>query len=179
MDRNRLKTLEDKYWKGETNLAEEQELRTYVTSNRDKVSQRLWDLFSTAGKLREAKLDDEFETEFWDAVSNNSERHNGTYQSFHFMRYAAAGIVFLGLAIGFYTLLDREDEAPNTILSTSTHIEDTYSDPEKAFEEAKKALFFASEKLNKGVEPASEIKRFHHTKMSITGLNNPKSDKKE
>lgn len=177
MDRNRFKILEEKYWKGESNLAEEQELRRYVLSNKDKVSKELWDLFGALDEIKEAKLDDDFDAEFWNSVSNRSNGRSGNFHSFHFMRYAATGIIILGLAIGFFAILDSPDEPVNTVAITES--EDTYSDPEKAFEETKKALFFASEKLNKGVEPASEIKRFHNSKMSITGVSNYKSGKKE
>lgn len=177
MDRNRFKILEDKYWQGESNLAEEQELRRYVLTNREKVSKALWDLFGAVDEIKEAKLDDDFDTAFWNSVSNRSNGRRGNFHSFHFMRYAATGIIILGLAIGFFAIIDSTDEPANTVAIKES--EDTYSDPEQAFEETRKALFFASEKLNKGVEPASEIKRFHDSKMSITGVSDYKSGKKE
>lgn len=177
MDRNRFKILEAKYWKGESSLAEEQELRRYVLANKDKVSKALWDLFVAVDEIKEARLDDDFDTAFWNSVSKRSNGRSGNFHSFHFMRYAATGIIILGLAIGFFAIIDATDEPENTVAITES--EDTYSDPEQAFEETKKALFFASEKLNKGIEPASEIKRFHNSKMSITGVSNCKSAKKE
>ena len=38
--------------------------------------------------------------------------------------------------------------------------EDTFEDPELAYQEMRKALLFASQKLNKGSAPLSELKKF-------------------
>ncbi len=46
---------------------------------------------------------------------------------------------------------------------------DTYSSPEEAFEEAKRALMMASEKLKTGEENLNEIKRFHHATVAVSG----------
>ncbi len=176
MDSNRIQVLEEKYWKGETSLAEEQELKRYVRDNGEDVSKSLADVFSAASKSDEPTLGRDFDDAFWDAVSGNSGGRSRNFQSFHFMRYAATGIIILGLSIGFYAVIDWEEKPSETVVLSTA--DDTFADPEKAFEETKRALFFASQKLNQGVQPVSEIKRFHHSQMSITGADHSQTDKK-
>ena len=167
MDGARLKYLERKYWEGNTSLEEENELKNAVDSGIDDVSPSLISVFKSTAELHNVSLDDDFDTAFWrKAEGDNNQARVFTLSLF--MRYAAVGIILLGISGVIWTLILKDDSEQNVAQTEFINV-DTYDDPEIAFEETKKALMYASQKLNEGKKPLGEIKRFYNAKMSITG----------
>lgn len=168
MDSDRLKYLEKRYWAGESSLEEERELRAGVKSGADGISEHLVFLFQEIETNQNQSLDADFEEEFWlkaNTVTNGEAR---VFTLSLFMRYAAVGIILCGVTFALWNIILKNDYGQS---QTTTEIaaDDTFDDPEVAFEETKRALVFASQKLNKGKEPVQEIKRFYSTKLSIAG----------
>src|SRR5690554_2075444 len=169
MDRDRLAYLEKKYWKGKTSLQEEIELQNAVRSGSDAVSDLLTSIFNATAQSREISLDDDFDSAFWQKANVEHNDNRGlVFTLSAFMRYAAVGIILLGIGGVVWNLAFKTDNKVE-VAQTEFTIVDTYDDPEKAFEETKKALMYASQKLNQGKEPLGEIKRFYNAKMSIAG----------
>lgn len=166
MDNRDLELLELKYWAGETTLPEEEVLQRAARAGSEGLSVDYKRLVGLADQSREAELDPAFEAEFWARVEGGKSSGARIFTIAHFIRYAAVGIVLVALGLGIWDIIS-EDHLPEGQLISA--VEDTYESPEQAFEEAKKALLFASQKLNKGAAPVEEIKRFHTTKMSIIG----------
>lgn len=170
MDSNRLKLLEKRYWAGESSLDEEQELKEAIRDGVHGASEQLVSLFQEIKQNKDQSLDANFDSEFWQKATN--EKDNGGARIFTlslFMRYAAVGVILFGITFALWSIIMKDENVP-AIAQTKITANDTFDDPQVAFEETKKALMFASEKLNKGKEPIKEIKRFYNAKMSIAGM---------
>lgn len=169
MDRARLEYLEKKYWQGKTSLEEENELKNAVQSGVDEVSRSLISVFNSTSQSHSVSLDDDFDTAFWQKAKGHSvDSQTRVFTLSVFMRYAAVGIILLGISGVLWTLVLKDDYQEEVAQTKFINV-DTYDDPERAFEETKKALMYASQKLNEGKKPLVEIKRFYNAKMSITG----------
>jgi hypothetical protein len=163
----KYRELEEKYWAGETNLIEDSAIAEGIKENPEFFSQELKSVFKAKSALTQAKLDDDFEREFWEKI--DKEPNNKGFSIYHFIRYAAAGIMILGLAYVLTLLIQTDQSTSSTEVAEIEIVEDTYDSPEEAFKEAKKALMMASGKLNKGQEKIKEFKRFHDAKLTVMG----------
>lgn len=174
MNDRRIKILEEKYWRGETSLEEERELRSVSESRPDELSPEFVQL---AASLRcesgasAQQLDDAFETEFWAAVEEvpDSKVVRGRFTPLHFVRYAAAAVVFLCFSFAIWYAVEEKSAAKQSLALVQS--DGQFESPEKAFEEAKKALAFASSKLNKVKKPVRKIEKFHQATLSVAGMN--------
>jgi len=168
MDKTRLAYLEKRYWAGETSLDEERELKEAVKNDSDGVSEELMSLFQEINRNTAKELNADFDSDFWNNVDS---RESGAriFTLSLFLRYAAVGVILLGLTFAVWSII-LNDNSPEGTPEVAIAQADTFDDPEVAFEETKKALMFASQKLNKGKEPIREIKRFYNVKMSIAGM---------
>lgn len=165
MDPNRIKKLEARYWEGVATLEEEQELGRLAEAGSQHLSDGLTQMFALRKNISSNALDAEFDDRFWNHIETRNPIHRFTTRAF--LRYAAIGLILFGAGLGLWSVLMRNENPTHnpTVVSSA----DTYDDPEIAFEETKRALMFASEKLNKGKEPVTELKRFYTTRMSIAG----------
>lgn len=161
-----LRKTEEKYWQGKTTLEEEEVLRKAAECEDPALSSELITAMKLLTEKAEANLGEDFDEDFWQKADQKS-RGAGKIFPLHFIiRYAAAAAVLAIIFAGAYHYFDtRSESGPQTALAE----EDTFDDPEEAMQAALEALNFASEKLNKGQVPAREIKRFHHTKMTLIG----------
>lgn len=170
MDIRRNEFLERKYWEGSSTLEEEQEIRHAVAENASGLSAEIKALFSISEAKSEVELSDDFDAAFWEKTAE-AENKSVVWNVSLFMKYAAAGIILFGLTMALWNLLLNNgpmEPAPAIEISQV----DTYTDPQVAFEETKRALTFAAAKLNKGKEPITEIKRFYDARVSISGMDN-------
>ena len=165
MEQKRYKELEKKYWQGETTIFEEEELtNAFLGGNKD-ISPALQSVLNEKLKLKAIGIDDSFETDFWAKVEDKeiSLTRQVRFRDL-FIRVAAAVVLIFGSALIWNSLTENSQD-----LTQTAHVEDSFEDPEEAFEETKRALLFVSQKLNKGKKPVKEIQRFHHSKMTIVG----------
>jgi len=181
MNSTKLKLLEEKYWRGDTTLEEEKVLKS-AALNQDKALSA--DFIALTESLQaeidsaSASLDESFDTDFWAAVNEkeNSKIIRGNFSPLHMVRYAAAAVILLCFSIGIWYSL-AENEKSNTVATTA--VEGDFESPEAAFEEAKKALSFASAKLNKAKEPVRKIEKFHQATLSVAGMGTKKISAKD
>jgi len=168
MNETRIKKLEEKYWKGETSLEEEQELKRIAAENPDRLSPYLSELLASVKKEADdlaVSLDASFDREFWSSLETKDAKVIGLrFRKHDFIRIAAAAVVVVAMGLGLWYGLE---EQPTEMAQTTK--DDTYENPELAFKEAQKALAFASEKLSRGAEPVSKIKKFHQATLSVAG----------
>lgn len=161
-----LHKTEEKYWRGETTLEEEEVLRRAAARKDPALSAELVSAFSLLTREAEERLGDDFDEAFWQKAGEKRGVGGKVFPLHLIMRYAAAAAVLALMVAGVYSYFDaRPESGPQTALAE----EDTFDDPEEAMEAVLEALNFASEKLNQGKAPAREIKRFHHTKMTVMG----------
>jgi len=146
MELDRIENLLEKYFRGETSIAEENELQDYFSS--PNVAQHLEQYKPAFGYFALAKGQ-----KFEQKIPLKSKKRNRTWLSI------AASIVVL-LGIGTYGYFNYENENQNLNLGT-------YDDPEVAFRETQKALSMLSSQVNVGIESVQYIQEYDNSKDLI------------
>ncbi len=154
MNSKKVEGLLEKYWAGETNLQEEEALKAFFASEG-----LLHKDAAYFNYLQRKSMDDPLDKSFDEAILNKLNQNSSTSRpkviSFNYWLVAAS----LALILSFGVILKNEifmTEAPPPIVQA-----DTFDDPEKAFEETKKALLFLSSKLNESSEYTSQFSKFN------------------
>jgi len=144
MELNRIETILEKYFQGETSVLEEKELKNYFSSS--DVAQHLEQYKPLFGYFSEAK-----EQEFKQKIPLQAKKRNVAWLSI-----AASVVVLLGIST--FTYLHHPQE-PNDL--------GTFDSPEAAFEATQKALSMLSKNVNVGIESVSYINEFQSSKELI------------
>jgi hypothetical protein len=143
MESDRIEILLEKYFQGETSIAEENELKNYFSSS--DVAQHLEQYQSLFGYFSQAK-----EQKFKQEIPLQSKKRNVAWLSI-----AASVVVLLG--IGTFTYFNYDNAVEKQDLGS-------YDDPEVAFRETQKALALLSENVNVGIESVQYINEYETTK---------------
>lgn len=166
MDSRQIEQLLEKYWNCETSLEEEQELRAFFLGSQVPES-----LKETAELFRffEAEKSMGLEEKFEKVVTKSlRERRGGkmiSMVSFKNVARIAAGIVVLVVATYFIRNEIRK--------SYPQELQDTYTDPELAFEETKKALQMISSSFGKAKKQAGKMRMFNEAEKKIQAKQPP------
>jgi hypothetical protein len=150
MELNKIELLIEKYFQGETSIAEENELRTYFSSLN--VAQHLEQYKPLFGYLSLA-ADQNFAPEISLLPKSRDKKHNVAWLSI-----AASVVVLMG--IGTYVYYNYEDANGKQDLGT-------YDDPEVAFKQTQKALALLSNHVNVGIESVKYIEEYQESKELI------------
>ena len=143
MEFNKMEVLLEKYFEGETSIAEENELKDYFSSSN--VAEHLEQYRPLFGYFAEAK-----EQKLTNNVALISKR-----QKVAWLSIAASFVVMLG--IGTYTYFNVNTVKENKELGT-------YNDPKEALEATQKALAMLSDNVNIGVEGVQYLQVYEVTK---------------
>ncbi len=154
MELDKIERLIEKYFQGETSIAEEKELKKYFSS-RDvtphlKQYESLFRYFSVAKQQKSMQETASFSSQ---KLVKRNKIHFVTWLS-----VAASVIVLLG--IGTYGYFSYQKEQPAQELGT-------YEDPKVAFEATQKALAMLSGNVNVGIESVRYIKEYDNSKQKI------------
>jgi len=161
MDSRKVEALLKKYWKGDTNQLEELELKKYFGSKKGS-SEMGTDYFNyLSSKSDTAPLDMDFDERILNQIKENPTETKVKIISRKYWFAAASIVVLLSIGIIFKSVIIKED--PPVQLAQV----DTYDDPQKAFEETKKALLFLSSKLNVSSDYATQISKFEKSQEII------------
>lgn len=144
---DRIENLINKYFEGETSIAEENELKVYFSST--DVAQHLKQYQPIFGYFSQAK-----EQQFTQVIPLKTKKRNVVM----WLSIAASVVVLLG--VGTLMYLDSNDSSQ----FVSCNSED---DPEKVLRETQKALTLVSEKLNTGIESVGYINEYNNSKNRI------------
>lgn len=160
MDPEKIRDLLQKYWNCETSIEEENILRKYfIKEDVPADLTRFRPLFFYYNEKSAERLTDDFERRLFEKIDKKPEKTR--HQYINLIYKAAAAII---LILSFYVIHQRfinvQDQARRVV-------EDTFEDPRKALEETKKALFFVSEKLNKGKAEVTKISKFSEAEEII------------
>ena len=150
MELDKIEILLEKYFDGETSIAEEKELKDYFASSN--VAQHLEQYQPLFGYFSQAKQ------EQYKAVTpliSNGRDNKRTIASW--ISIAAAVVVLLG--VGTFTFMNYND--------TKSQDLGTYDDPEIALRETQKALALISEHVNTGIQSAAYINEYEQSKNKI------------
>lgn len=160
MELNKIEYILEKYFQGETSIAEENELKEYFSSSN--VAQHLEQyqpIFGYFSQIKQQKSTQELENlvRTGEAIPPlQTKKRNVAWLSI-----AASTVVLLG--IGTYFYISEKNAAPVAAQSELG----TYDNPEKAFAETQKALALLSNNVNVGIESVQYINEYEQSKNKI------------
>ncbi|TRX36430.1 hypothetical protein FNW52_07390 [Flavobacterium sp. ZT3R18] len=143
MEFNKMEALLEKYFEGETSIAEENVLKDYFSSSN--VAEHLEQYRPLFGYFAESK-----EQKLTNDVALISKKQKVAWLSI------AASIVMM-LGIGTYSYFNVNTVKENQELGT-------YDDPEEALEATQKALAMLSDNVNVGIEGVQYLQVYEVTK---------------
>ena len=146
MEFNKIEALLEKYFEGETSIAEENELKNYFSSQ-DVAShlKQYRPVFGYFAKAKEQKLTNNVPLVF-------------KKRKVAWLSIAASIVVLVG--IGTYTFFNTNTEKESKELGT-------YNDPKEAFEATQKALAMLSDNVNVGVGGVQYLQVYEVTKEKV------------
>lgn len=167
MDSKTLEQLLEKYWTCETSLEEEKQLRDFFTGKNIPGSMKeTAELFRFFEAEKKKSVNENFEP----AVTKHFHQRQGgkiiSMVSFSNIARIAAGILVV-VAATFFIRQEVRKSYPK-------ELQDTYTDPQMAFEETKKALMMISNSFGKAQQEAGKIKMFNEAEKKIQGKKNEK-----
>ncbi|TCN56602.1 hypothetical protein D0809_15820 [Flavobacterium circumlabens] len=149
MELNKIENILEKYFQGETTVAEENELKEYFSS--PDVAQHLEQykpMFGYFSQVKEQKSTQE--------IPLQTKKRNVAWLSI-----AASFVVLLG--IGTYFFVIEKNAAPVVAQSELG----TYDNPEEAMAATQKALSLLSSNVNVGIGSVQYIKEYEQSKNKI------------
>lgn len=148
MEQSKIEFILEKYFEGETNIAEENELRTYFfSSNVAQHLQQYQPLFGYYIAEKEQKLDQKPPPNLTSPTKS---------RKLTWLSIAASVVVLIGA--GTFTFFNYNN-SPEEL--------GTYDSPEEAFAATQKALDLLSENVNVGINSVQHIQEFENSKNLI------------
>ncbi|WKL45766.1 hypothetical protein Q1W71_12430 [Flavobacterium pectinovorum] len=149
MELNKIEDILEKYFQGETTIAEEKKLKEYFSS--PNVAQHLEQYKPMFGYFSQVKQQKSTQN-----IPLKTKKLNVAWLSI------AASVVVL-LSIGTYFYVSEKNTAPVVAQSELG----TYDDPEEALKATQKALALLSNNINVGIESVQYIKEYEQSKNKI------------
>jgi len=149
MELNKIEDILEKYFQGETTIAEENQLKEYFSS--PNVAQHLEQYKPMFGYFSQVKQQKSTQN-----IPLKTKKRNVAWISI------AASVVVL-LSIGTYFYVSEKNTAPVVAQSELG----TYDDPEEALKATQKALALLSNNVNVGIESVQYIKEYEQSKNKI------------
>lgn len=149
MEFNKIEDILEKYFQGETSIAEEKQLKEYFSS--PNVAQHLEQykpMFGYFSQVKEQKSTQE--------IPLKTKKRNVAWLSI-----AASAVVLLGVGTYFYV---SEKNITSVVAQSELG---TYDDPEEALAATQKALALLSSNVNVGIESVHYIKEYEQSKNKI------------
>ncbi|MBP4138850.1 hypothetical protein [Flavobacterium geliluteum] len=149
MELNNIENIIEKYFQGETSIAEEKQLKDYFSSSN--VAQHLKQyqpMFGYFSQVKEQKSTQE--------IPLQTKKRNVAWLSI------AASVAVL-LAAGTFFYVSEKNTTPVVAQSELG----TYDNPEEALEATQKALALLSNNVNVGIESVQYIKEYEQSKNKI------------
>ncbi|MBB4804315.1 hypothetical protein HNP37_004402 [Flavobacterium nitrogenifigens] len=150
MEPNKIEDILEKYFEGETSIAEENQLREYFSS--PNVAQHLEQYKPMFGYFSQAK-----EQKSTHEIPLQTKKRNVAWLSI-----AASAVVLLGIGTYFFV----SEQKDTTAVASQTEL-GTYDDPEEALKATQKALALLSNNVNVGIESVHYIKEYEQSKNKI------------
>jgi len=162
MDFNRIEALLEKYFEGKSTEAEEKELQQHMKRSdlpeHLKESAVLFEFYQH--QQAELVLGKEFDKKLLAQLDTNSIDNKPTHKlDWGFYLRIAASVIIV-FTVGFMLMKNP--------IRMNAMKEDTYDDPQKAYEETKKALMMLSSKMNESTEKVqSQLETFAEAQKAI------------
>ncbi|RKR11180.1 hypothetical protein C8C83_2879 [Flavobacterium sp. 90] len=149
MELDKIENILEKYFQGETSIAEEKELKEYFSSSN--VAQHLEQykpMFGYFSQVKEQKSTQE--------IPLQTKKRNVAWLSI-----AASAVLLLGIGTFFY--VSQKTATPVVAQSELG----TYDNPEEALAATQKALALLSNNVNVGIESVQYVKEYEQSKNKI------------
>lgn len=149
MELDKIEYILEKYFQGETSIAEEKELKEYFSSSN--VAQHLEQyrpMFGYFSQVKEQKSTQE--------IPLQTKKRNVAWLSI-----AASVVVLLGIGTFYFV---SQKTTPPTVAQSELG---TYDNPEEALAATQKALALLSNNVNVGIESVGYIKEYEQSKNKI------------
>lgn len=149
MELDKIENILEKYFQGETSIAEEKELKEYFSSSN--VAQHLEQykpMFGYFSQVKEQKSTQE--------IPLQTKKRNVAWLSI-----AASAVLLLGIGTFFYV---SQKPANHVVAQTELG---TYDNPEEALAATQKALALLSSNVNVGIESVQYVKEYEQSKNKI------------
>ncbi|MCD0476123.1 hypothetical protein LPB87_17150 [Flavobacterium sp. EDS] len=150
MESDKIEIILEKYFQGESTIAEENELKKYFSSS--DVAQHLEQykpIFGYFSQVKEQRLTQE--------IPLQTKKRNVAWLSI-----AASAVLLLG--IGSYFYLNNTNNTTPVVAKSDLG---TYDSPEEALAATQKALAMVSHNVNTGIESVQYIKEYEQSKNLI------------
>lgn len=144
---SRLNSLVEKYWKAETNIEEEKELKKLLLVSEAEDHEELKALFSHFDQKAEIVLDDAFDQEIMAKIEVEPETKVISFNTY-FRRYSSVAAASLVMIVSSIMFMQNQEQYVS---------EDTFDTPEEAYAELKRQLLMVSNYMNKGNETINEL----------------------
>ncbi|MBG6185919.1 hypothetical protein [Flavobacterium sp. CAN_S2] len=154
MELYKVEALLEKYFDGETSIAEENELQDYFSTQQ--VAPHLEKYIAIFNHFAVAK-EQQFEQEIPGLQIQKDESRNHK-RNLAWISIAASVVVLMG--IGTYVFYNSEPVNNSKDLGT-------YDDPEVAFKETQKALSLLSKNVNVGIESVKYVEEYQIAKNKV------------
>jgi len=165
MDYHRIKDIIDRFWRGETNLEEENLLKDYFRYN-DNSPEEFEDTaeyFRYIEEESKIELGDDFDLEIMSKIKALE-----TKKPFKIWPILLAACVTLLLGLVAYNMMDSSKPMNQAPILVEEEFEDTYDNPEEAYENVRAALMMMSSGLKEGASYTGELKKFSEAQKEIS-----------
>jgi len=160
MDLKKLDLLVDKYFKGETTLAEEEALKKHYSSMSESEDPDAM-VFRFLNQSMKNAPGADFDEKIMSLISEQQPAPQRKNVISTYWYLAASFVLMLGLGYAFRDVIVPAKQ-PVVIAEA-----DTWDDPQKAFEETKKALMMLSSNLNKSEGYVAEFSKFEQSQKHL------------
>jgi len=154
MDYKKISVLLEKYWEGESTLEEEAALRDFFSTSHPDLPEEL---------LEAAPLFQYFQVEaekVWEAPPVKVVKLSPWR---HWMKYAAVMLVAVGIG---YALKQHQQRQQQVLVAMQ---QEDMNDPQKAFDQTKKALQLLAKNLHKGTAGMQKLSYFNEATAVVEG----------
>ena len=171
-----IRKIMDRFYLGETTLEEESKLHEYFSSNtvpEEFIPDK--ELFLAMGSGSDSvEVPDNLNQKIIAAIDKEERSTTRTRRiSVFSLSGLAAGLLVMIAVYLFYIRTDTQ------AVLASQEMNDTYEDPEEAYEEAKRALAYVSTKLNNGTSELELVKKVGKTADPLKSLSKINKGSKE
>ena len=149
MELDKIENILEKYFQGETTIAEENQLKEYFSSSN--VAQHLEQYKPMFGYFSQVK-----QQKTMQEIPLQTKKLNVAWLSI-----AASAVVLLGIGTFYYV---SEETATPVVAQSELG---TYDDPEEALAATQKALALLSNNVNVGIESVQYIQEYEQSKNKI------------
>ncbi len=169
MDYNEINKLLEKYWNAETSPAEEKKLRALLSKpNLPPEYKETADMFRF---FNSEKKGNALGKDFDEKLLNKLSQDKATTKVIPaWRRYSVAASVAILVTVGAAFYFQNQDfdlEGQPKMSMTNAYAEDTFDDPQEAFEHTKKTLLMLSARLEKGSSQISKIEKLNDAQSKI------------